>query len=443
MKKFTALENTIIVNPTDRMISYAGNVNTDSLSFCLSRYCDSIDLSTCTCTIKTKNSAGKHDVILPQVNVSDEQIDIVWTLTSASTSVAGPLLVQIQFEKGSDKSIEIVWQSNVMEFTVAESLTSADEVYEQNPSLFQQWENTITKVYQNTQTSAAQAAQSAQQANQHADRVQGLVSSFNGYTKQECDQRFALIGNASGISLTMTDLLPQAGFSSLAVSGQTHASSASPTPETPAQFGGLGASGSITLLLTPEGDDAHTLSVPVSQPLYALSNICVDQLDVATGIQTRRIGKLVLTGEEEWSKGNTALDTDNLITFYMKPDNAEYCGLCLCSHFPMVTDPHLQQEYAHMSGGLSNRTGSFFLKVARSRLETPDIAGIKAWLQANPITILYELKETVNVQQSVTPIKPLTASMTITEENGASLSAVYYRDINIAFTQLAEAIANQ
>ncbi|PWX10440.1 hypothetical protein CYK67_14235, partial [Clostridium perfringens] len=44
---------------------------------------------------------------------------------------------------------------------------------------------------------------------------------------------------------------------------------------------------------------------------------------------------------------------------------------------------------------VSNTNGSFYIKILKSKLTTPDVNGFKAWLKDNPTTIVYQLAEPV------------------------------------------------
>jgi len=172
MKEFTAVGHYVNVGELKKLLSYQGNSNCEIVCFSIDRYCENVDLSLCNCTIKTSNSAGKSDVILPEIQISEDGIKVFWSVSSASTSVAGKLLAQIQFEKVFDDNTKnIVWQSNIMEFQVQESLHSADEVYDQEPSLFQQWEEKVNTAYSGVATSVDHVQTLESQVQTAADKI--------------------------------------------------------------------------------------------------------------------------------------------------------------------------------------------------------------------------------------------------------------------------------
>ncbi len=181
MKQLKALKNTFYLFGSDKILSLKGNSNADKIKFTVDRYCDGIDLSECTCTIKTKNSNNESDVILPKIDINEKILDINWTITSATTVVSGELMVQIQFEKlfsdgqgGYDETKTIVWQSNIMKFDVQNSLSSDKDIYDQEPTLFQQWEDRISNLVDNQITSLSNEINDSYIANAQKNIANGV-----------------------------------------------------------------------------------------------------------------------------------------------------------------------------------------------------------------------------------------------------------------------------
>lgn len=240
-----------------KKLACRGSSNSETVCFKLNRYAGKTDLSECHCTIKTKNSEGKSDVAIPEITANDKKLTINWVPSSGATVAAGPLQVQVQLEKiFNDKSKNINWQSNIMEFEITDSLAAADEIEDQEPTIFQQWEEKVNTLYsdaaadvqsmqvlqtevqadadavaqqkQSMEQAAAQVAQDAQaaaesaknasasanaaktlamqaqtcaqnaqtQANtaqEAATQAQQKVETFSGYTKEEIDNGFASV----------------------------------------------------------------------------------------------------------------------------------------------------------------------------------------------------------------------------------------------------------
>jgi hypothetical protein len=232
-----------------------GSANSETVCFKLNRYAGQSDLFQCHCIIKTKNSEGKSDLVIPEVTADSNSLNILWSLSSGATAAAGTLLVQLQFEKVfDDSSKNIVWQSNIMEFEIWNGLEAANEIADQEPTLFQQWEEKVNTLYSDTaadvqtvqalqsqvqavadtvvqqkqsveqtavqvmqnvqsaadsagsaaacaaavqaaaeqaQASAQSAQASAQSAQRQADAAQQKVDDFSGYTKEEINNGFA------------------------------------------------------------------------------------------------------------------------------------------------------------------------------------------------------------------------------------------------------------
>ena len=148
LKTFEAIGNNFYALPALKKLACRGSANSETVCFKLERYIGNVDLYGCYCTIKTKNSEGKSDLIIPNVTADDKKMQVIWTLSSGTTAAAGQLQVQLQFEKiFSDKSQNIIWQSNIIEFEIADSLDAADVIADKDPTLFQQWEDKVNTLY--------------------------------------------------------------------------------------------------------------------------------------------------------------------------------------------------------------------------------------------------------------------------------------------------------
>lgn len=172
MKTLEAVGNNFYVAPVQKKLACRGSSNSETVCFKLDRYSGKTDLSECNCTIKTKNSEGKSDLAVPEVTADDKKLTINWIPSSGATVAAGPLQVQVQLEKiFNDSSKNVNWQSNIMEFQITDSLGAADEIEDQEPTLFQQWEEKVNTLYSDAAANvqSMQALQSQVQAD--ADTV--------------------------------------------------------------------------------------------------------------------------------------------------------------------------------------------------------------------------------------------------------------------------------
>ncbi|MEG0693676.1 MAG: hypothetical protein RR444_11430 [Oscillospiraceae bacterium] len=153
MKTIEVLGTIIVVNSHNKMISVKGNTNANQIQFRLARFEDSLDLSSLSCIIKTMNQAGKNDVIIPQVVIGDTTLDVIFRINHMTTLLDGNLELQIEFHKlTTDGLDDIVWQSNIAEFIIGNSLL-ADRIFEQvEPSVLQQWEKRVADIQSNVTT---------------------------------------------------------------------------------------------------------------------------------------------------------------------------------------------------------------------------------------------------------------------------------------------------
>ncbi|NLJ32203.1 MAG: hypothetical protein GX424_11470 [Clostridiales bacterium] len=227
MKEFTANGHFIRVGTVKKTLAFWGDSNCETVCFTIGRQCGDADLSQCVCTVKTRNSNGKADVILPRVETGDDTVRVVWTVSSASTSVSGALQVQIQFEKiFDDNTKNLVWQSNVMEFDIPQSLDAADEVYDQDPTLFQQWEDRVNTAYSSVSASLTAAQAAAAQAGAAAVKTPVIGESGNWMTVQP-DGSYAdsgvkaqgAPGTAATVAVGSVTLLPENTGPTVANSG--------------------------------------------------------------------------------------------------------------------------------------------------------------------------------------------------------------------------------
>lgn len=98
----------------------------------------------------------------------------------------------------------------------------------------------------------------------------------------------------------------------------------------------------------------------------------------------QRSGEVVLNGSENWDNNNT---TDNYISFYIDTPFTRN-QLVKCDKFTSVL----------WNGSASGEfiwsfTASCGISIAKSKLSTQDVQGFKQWLQANNVTVVYQLAQ--------------------------------------------------
>lgn len=110
---------------------------------------------------------------------------------------------------------------------------------------------------------------------------------------------------------------------------------------------------------------------------------------------THRIGEIVFDGsaDESWSLAQTL---DNTLRFTSRlPGGADTNTIkTIASRFKCTLSGDMA-DYEHLRNGATGYGDTFALYINKSRLVTQDVAGLKAWLQSNPVTVLYELAELI------------------------------------------------
>lgn len=105
--------------------------------------------------------------------------------------------------------------------------------------------------------------------------------------------------------------------------------------------------------------------------------------------------KLVLNGSESsWSLHSTVAQSDNIafsipVELIKTVDKVETISSHMCDRFKTITQFDLYNR--DVEGCSVSTTPAFRIKIAKSKLTTQDVAGFKAWLQANNVTVVYQL----------------------------------------------------
>ena len=140
---------------------------------------------------------------------------------------------------------------------------------------------------------------------------------------------------------------------------------------------------------------SNTLTTPEDLELRGIGDV-KDELNVATGELTQRIGEVVLDGSENWSKESTndeSGDTDTTTCYYTSINDIKLQSHCAfaCKELPYrkVVLYHKINDYEGISKCLDDKR--IFIRINQSRLTEQNINGFKQWLSQNPITIQYEL----------------------------------------------------
>lgn len=290
-------------------------------------------------------------------------------------------------------------------------------------------------------------------AGSHAENVlaahkQSADHDVRYYTKQQSCDRFAnaLIGSTIGSTIALTDIQPGATEArELTIYGKTvETGTGDKSPDNPYTLTGVGESGTVPIVVS-DGTNSQTVNVPVSAPLYSLPNGVRDEVDVTGGKIVRRISRSVLDGDSNivWAG---ATDIDCEFTIKPVPPETTEPGITSVNFY---CDKIRVYFFANVMRVASTPDGFYFVKIPNAwtgiTVEDTGVerrSKIKAWLSANPITVIYELKEPVI--ESIPPIDiPLyypDCTITTTDEVEPELHVAYNRDLNATLQALQDAI---
>lgn len=152
-----------------------------------------------------------------------------------------------------------------------------------------------------------------------------------------------------------------------------------------------------TTSTTYEPYQEHRQPITLTTPLRGLPNNVRDIVDFKRGAVVRNVGKVVLNGSENWS--SSANELINTLRFQAAIPNATILAQPV-SNFPVLNNTTYGIDLENMQ---ISTNGNLIIRVLKSKLTTLDVAGLKAWLQANPVTVYYQLE---------TPIEEPIANLT-------------------------------
>ena len=149
----------------------------------------------------------------------------------------------------------------------------------------------------------------------------------------------------------------------------------------------------------------NILRTPEIVTLRSLPNGVRDELNLKTGEYTKRIEEIVLNGtENNWItifdfNGTKDYSTFKLDVPLLGAKKATYpINSYVVDKLGNETGLSIAKEFVHI-----NNQPMVCIKLLRTKLSEQTVAGLKAWLQQNPITIQYELAEPIT-----TIVEPLT-----------------------------------
>lgn len=113
--------------------------------------------------------------------------------------------------------------------------------------------------------------------------------------------------------------------------------------------------------------------------------------DTSDGV--RRIGKIVLDGVNENLNYALLTTRDTTAVFSISGVDKKKGDVNFISD-RFITMPQFTANIENMNGRVD--TNTLVLEILKDRINTPDIRGLKTWLQSNPITVYYELASPTN-----------------------------------------------
>lgn len=132
-----------------------------------------------------------------------------------------------------------------------------------------------------------------------------------------------------------------------------------------------------------------------------------DTLDCLTGELTQRIGEVVYTEKEDWYHYLDNEFDDSILFSCTSLKIGDVNDSSMKINFISDTFTPSHQIYTQNIIGSYIQNGSLFIRVKKEWLTTPDVYGLKQYLQVNPITIQFPL-ETESVK---------TVDLTILDQN--------------------------
>ena len=149
-----------------------------------------------------------------------------------------------------------------------------------------------------------------------------------------------------------------------------------------------------------------------------------DSIEVVDGklCHYHKMGMVVLDGSETSWQVDISSSTDTTLRFYMNNiGQKDGRAIIICPTFKFKKSYTLSQDDTEGTFGSQNGS-SLFIDFSKSKLSTVNVSGFKQWLQANPITVVYELAEPY--YEDITPYQSSIALRTFEECNVQIITAL-------------------
>ena len=161
----------------------------------------------------------------------------------------------------------------------------------------------------------------------------------------------------------------------------------------------------------------------LNEPLRSLPNGVCDEIDLTTGVLTRRVGKVVLDGSEGWMRfnlnGGEQLEAEGYLSFAYLANS--FIGLnkgLVCDSMPYYKfDPdyrnYINVEAISDGGGYRR----ICVRIKSDRLNDTTAQAFKEWLSNNNITVYYERSTPTTEQLTPQQLKSFDTTTHIMSDN--------------------------
>ena len=143
----------------------------------------------------------------------------------------------------------------------------------------------------------------------------------------------------------------------------------------------------------------YNQAVNILDSLKSLPNGIKDTINFNQNKITKNIDTRLFNGVESWSPYSQGTN-ETYISFYTSITNGLAKSPIICDKLPVAHSQFLGQQVCIASGSATGL--GIFISILKSSLASPDVAGLKAWLQANPVTVYYQLATPLEEQLYLT-----------------------------------------
>ena len=173
-------------------------------------------------------------------------------------------------------------------------------------------------------------------------------------------------------------------------------------------FEGMRSVESLEISSKKDGVINSSVQIPKHIKLNGLPNGVRDSLDLKTGLLTRRVCELILDGTESWEKQSDSYwFTDTHTSYSLTGDSRTSNSIanpwdwgssrvCISDGFkslaPSTADMHSNIECIMLEKDEDSTPTVINIKISKDKLADDTVASFKAYLQENPLTILYQMR---------------------------------------------------